>query len=127
MTVNTSTSEKRPPEAFPIGRKTRERAWMGAMAALNRAAHDIKAASQAEMPHDTGAMRNSARVEPNDVELLRNVPPGRTAWVQVIVGGEDVGVPYAAAQHEGEMFYRHHLSGKIVHWVVRNHPRGGKT
>ena len=97
--------------AVMSGTEIRRRLMHGALEGVNEAAADIFVGALQETPMDTGELRASAeRTRATVVD-----PWAELSWNTV----------YAAAQHEGEMFYER--DGKVIHWVVRNRPGGGKT
>lgn len=80
--------------------------------AINKAADEILRLSQAEVPHDTGALQNSGHVEPVDSET-------------VAVGYNK---EYAAFQHEGRrrdgshvvLHYQKGRKGKYLEDPIKN-------
>lgn len=84
----------------------------GVAEGINEAASALLDAALLDVPYDTGALARSG--------------DHTTASPEHLVAEVYFDKIYAAAQHEGEMFYQRD-DGTIVHWVVRNRPAGGKS
>jgi hypothetical protein len=85
--------------------------------ALNDKAEDLLDVTQTEVPvgvgPDAGELMKSGRVEEAEPHNLE---------AQVVYGGPNI--PYAAAQHEGEMDYVR--DGQEIHWEVKKYSQPGR-
>lgn len=86
---------------------------------INISCNDLAGRAIEDAPVDTGTLRGSAGYPAVD--------PSHAATPEELEGTVSFNTVYAAAQEVGEMYYLTHDNTKIVHWVVRNHPKGGKS